>query len=62
MIVSYATTGPKEQLTVWGEIDGFEHNCTVGADLAKTLTNTEVLELAERLITEAHERYLSEQP
>lgn len=61
MNISFAVAGPDEQLTVYGEIDGFEHTCTVGADLAKTLTRDQVVELADQLLTEAYTRSLSEQ-
>lgn len=60
MNITFATEGPGKALTIHGELDGFEHSATVDAELAETMTQSQVIALGESLIQEAYQRYLEE--
>ncbi len=57
-IISYEFTA--DEFTLYGELDGFVHNCTVGASVAEGLTLEQVTDLAEFTIREAYDRFVSE--
>lgn len=57
-IISYEFT--EDGLTLYGELEGFTHNCTVGNSVASSLTLEQVIDLAEFTIKEAYDRFVSE--
>ncbi|MNL10087.1 hypothetical protein D3C87_1308770 [compost metagenome] len=60
MNITFASEGPGSQMTIHGEIDGFEHSATIDALVAESLTRDEAIALGESLIQEAYQRYLEE--
>lgn len=57
-IISYEFTS--DGFTLHGELDGFEHNCTVGISVAEGLTTDQLIDLAGFTIKEAYDRFVSE--
>lgn len=60
MNIVFAEIEDQDQLTIHGEIDGFEHNCTVGERIALGLTLDQAADLAEFGIREAYDRHMAE--
>lgn len=44
-------------ITVYADINGFEHNCTVDPDVLNGAADIELIGLAEVEISEAYERF-----
>lgn len=60
MNIYFAEQGADGQLVVHGQIEDFQHSCTIDGLIANKLSHTQAVELAETEIGEAYERYLSE--